>query len=309
MNLRHFTLTLAMPLWAASVMLSPVFAQQIYAAGPYTQNFCPEIRQSLIDRHFRHECVANDTSLNKIEQILAHSHHVALSPFDVVSLAVEDHPDQLTVIDLNLGMKCFYMVTSYGSIDTLYDLSHRIPVALPSADSHTAITFQHLQDIDAQLAQLYIISHYDDNLAAVQSVIDGVNALAFFAEFPDVDNSVVNAASDAGLNFVPVISADILNHDLAGQPLYLPHELIITPMRLLGRLARRDPNSFTTTCTPVVALTNSLSVFEDQTRESINQSDLIQELERFELDSDYDKFFQAVQPADPDRIDAILSIY
>lgn len=268
--------TLALLLTSGSAL-----AQQIHAGsatGSYTNDFCPQVEEALKAQYFEHRCTTSEGSADNVARVMANPGDAALGQFDVVAAAADDNPGTLAMVDPGIGLECLYAVTSESGIDNLRGLSPRMPVALPSERSGSTATFRYLQSLDEDLAQMRSISYYESALDAVQAVVDGNAALAFFVQFPNTNNTVFKTINDADLNFVPVINRQILRREVAGQQVYQPQEVVVTPAGLLGSLMGREPEKIVTTCMPVVLFTGDPGQFPEGSVDRQDQLDLIKQL-------------------------------
>lgn len=239
---------------------APALAQNIHAgsaSGSYTNAFCPQVQATLKKEYFEHVCATSQGTGDNVEKVLANPKDVGLGQFDIVAARAVEQPDKLTVVNPNLGLECLYAVTSDDSVDSLKGLSKRMPVALPPQKSGSTATFQYLQSLDENLNSLRNITYHDSALKAVEAVIGGDAALAFFVQFPDTNNKVFETINDANLKFVPVINRQILRREVSGYRVYEPQEVVVTPAGLLGRLTGKKPTTVDTTCTPVVLFTGA----------------------------------------------------
>lgn len=276
----HFP-TLALILTTTGLVANPVLAQSIHAGsatGSYTNDFCPKVEEALRAQYFEHQCVTSEGSGDNVQKVLANPGDAALGQFDVVAATADENPGHLAMVDPGIGLECLYAVTSDANVEGLRGLSPRMPVALPSQRSGSTATFQYLQSLDESLSQMRNITYHDSAMAAVQSVIDGNAALAFFVQFPNTKNPVFQAINDAGLKFVPVINRQILRREVAGQQVYQPQEVVVTPAGLLGRLTGREPEKIVTTCMPVVLFTGDPALFPEGSVERQDQQDLVTQL-------------------------------
>ena len=288
-------------------------AQKIHAgsqSGSYTNAFCPQVQATLKQQYFEHSCEVSQGTGDNVEKVMAAPADVGLGQFDIVAARAIEEPGKLAVVNPNLGLECLYAVTSDGSVESLKGLSKRMPVALPGEKSGSTATFQYLQSLDENLAALRNVTHYDSALKAVQAVIDGDAALAFFVQFPDTTNAVFETINDAKLHFVPVINREILRREVAGYRVYQPQEVVVTPAGLLGRLTGKKPTTVDTTCTPVVLFTGSA----DGMPEGVQREDqeevikLLAQVPRPES-SDWKDTFKNAVAIGKDKIDALVEKY
>jgi len=259
----------------------PASSQVIHAgsaAGSYTNDFCPQVRSAIAAEFFEHSCATSEGSSDNANKVMANPHDIGIGQLDVIAAIAEQNPGQLAIVDPGLGLECLYAVTSQPNVTALRGLSPRMPVALPSALSGSAATFGFLQELDEQLRALRNITHHAGPLEAVQAVVAGDAALAFFVQFPNTSNPVFEAINTAGLSFVPVVNRQILRREVAGIQVYQPREITVTPTGLMGRLTGREPTKLLTTCTPVVLFTGDASRFEAGTDAHDDQVALIAQL-------------------------------
>lgn len=311
MSVRYSTAVLLIA--GLGLMTHSALAQTIHAGsatGSYTNDFCPQVESALRIQYFEHQCATSDGSGDNVAKVLANPADVGLGQFDVVAAANDENPGQLAVVEPGIGLECLYAVTSDTHIDSLSGLSPRMPVALPPERSGSSGTFHYLQTLDESLAQMRTITYHDSALTAVQAVVRGEAALAFFVQFPNTNNPVFETINDAGLEFVPVINREILRRQVAGQSVYQPQEVVVTPAGLLGRLTGRDPKKIITTCMPVVLFTGDPSLFPEGTPEHQDQSDLIQQLAATEAPSggDWTDIFRNAVSVSRERVESLLDL-
>lgn len=273
------------------VLLSatPAIAQKIHAGsatGSYTNDFCPQVQAALKQQYFDHQCTTSQGSGDNVEKVLASPNDVGLGQFDVVAQAVDQNPGMLSVVDPGIGLECLYAVTNELNVDNLKGLSPRMPVALPPEKSGSTGTFKYLQTLDEGLAQLRNITYYDSAKAAVDAVVSGQAALAFFVQFANTKNEVFQTINDANLNFVPVINRQILRREVAGQRVYQPQEVVVTPAGLLDRITGKKDQTIVTTCLPVVLFTGNPENMEGTARQ--DQEDIVKQLAAVEPPSSGD---------------------
>ena len=264
----------------ASGVGAPAHAQKIHAGsatGSYTNDFCPQVQAALKLQYFEHECATSLGSGDNVEKVLASPTDVGLGQFDVVAAAVDQNPDKFSVVNPGVGLECLYAVTSDPNVTALKGLSPRMPVALPPEKSGSTGTFKFLQSLDPGLAELRNVTYYGSAKEAVDAVIANKAALAFFVQFANTSNEVFKTINDAKLNFIPVINRSILRREVAGQRVYQPQEVVVTPTGFMGRLTGKEPDKIVTTCMPVVLFTGSPASLPEGT-ERQDQEDVIKQL-------------------------------
>ena len=273
------------------VLLSAAFffaasaqAQKIHAGsatGSYTNDFCPQVQAALKAEYFEHQCATSQGSGDNVEKVLATPTDVGLGQFDVVAAAVDQNPGKLAVVDPGIGLECLYAVTTDPNVTSLKGLSARMPVALPPEKSGSTGTFKFLQSLDEGLAQLRNITYYGSAKEAVDAVVSNKAALAFFVQFANTKNEVFETINDAKLTFIPVINRQILRREVAGQRVYQPQEVVVTPAGLLGRLTGQEPEKIVTTCMPVVLFTGDPASMPEGTARQ-DQEDVLKQLAKVE---------------------------
>ena len=294
-----------------SLMTQSALAQSIHAgssAGSYTNDFCPQVEKALRLEYFEHQCTTSEGSGDNVAKVLATPTDIGLGQFDVVAAASDANPGQLAVVDPGIGLECLYAVTSEERVENLRGLSPRMPVALPPERSGSSETFRYLQTLDESLEGMRNITYHDSALAAVQSVAQGDAALAFFVQFPNTRNPVFEAINDAELKFVPVINRPILRREVAGQSVYQPQEVVVTPAGLLGRLTGREPDKIVTTCMPVVLFTGDPELFPEGSAERQDQQIIVQQLAATEAPTggDWTDIFRNAVSVSRDRVESLL---
>lgn len=256
----------------------PASAQSIHAgsaSGSYTNDFCPQVQATLKTQYFEHTCVTSQGTGDNVEKVLSNPVDVGLGQLDIVAAQALEHPDKLTIVNPKLGLECLYAVTTDQSVTSLTRLAARMPVALPPQKSGSTATFEYLQSLDAGLAKLRKVTYHQSALEAVQAVIKGEAALAFFVQFPNTENTVFETINDAGLKFIPVINREILRREVVGLSVYEPQEVVVTPAGLLGKLTGKEPTKIDTTCTPMVLFTGSPNQLPEGSTEREDQDEVI----------------------------------
>jgi hypothetical protein len=293
---------------------TPAMAQQIHAgsaSGSYTNDFCPQVQKTLASQYFEHQCATSEGTGDNVEKVLANPKDVALGQFDILAARATENPDKLAIVNANLGLECLYAVTKDASINRLKGLSPRMPVALPSEKSGSTATFKFLQSLDPGLAELRNVKYYGGAMDAVQAVINGDAALAFFVQLPNTKNAVFQAINDAKLNFVPVINREILRHEVSGYKVYEPQEVVVTPAGLLASLVGKKPVTIDTTCTPVMLFTGNPNLFPEGSNDRKDQEDVVKLLGSVPRPSggDWTDTFKNAVAIGQDKIESLIDKY
>jgi len=291
----------------------PVYAQSIHAGsatGSYTNDFCPQVEAALKAEYFEHKCTTSQGSGDNVEKVLANPVDVGLGQFDVVAAAVDQNPGKLAVVNPNAGLECLYAVTNDPNVTSLKGLSPRMPVALPPEKSGSTGTFKFLQTLDEGLAQLRNITYHGSAKDAVDAVTSNKASLAFFVQFANTKNEVFQTINDAKLTFIPVINRQILRREVAGQRVYQPQEVVVTPSGLLAGLMGKEPTKVVTTCMPVVLFTGAPeSVPEGTARQ--DQQDVIKQLAQVQAPTggDWKDIFKNTVAIGKSKLDELMQSF
>ena len=289
-------------------------AQNIHAGsatGSYTNDFCPLVAETLKKQYFEHACKTSQGTGDNVEKVLNSPKDVGLGQFDIVAARALENPDKLAIVNANLGLECLYAVTSDNDIKSLKGLSKRMPIALPGEKSGSTATFKFLQTLDEGLAELRKITYYGSAMKAVEAVISGDAALAFFVQYPNTKNAVFKAVNDAKLHFVPVINRQILRHEVAGYRVYEPNEVVVTPAGLLAKLTGKESQKIDTACTPLMLFTGSPNQFTEGSVEREDQDDVVKLLAGVPRPTtgDWKDIFNNAIAIGKDKIDALVEKY
>lgn len=279
------------------------------ASGSYTNDFCPQVEKALRKQYFEHQCTTSAGSGENVQKVLAQPKDVGIGQFDVVAAAADSHPDKLAIVNPHIGLECLFAVTNDQRVKSLSGLSPRMPVALPPPLSGSVATFKYLQDLDPSLAKMRHIKNYKSALEAVDAVAKDKAALAFFVQFPNTKNEVFKAINDAKLKFVPVINRQILRRQVAGQNVYQPQQVVVTPAGLLGSLFGREPDKIITTCMPTVLFTGAPNLFPEGSNDRKDQQDLIKQLAKVQAPTsgDWKDTLKNAVSVGKDKVDKLLS--
>lgn len=225
--------------------------------GSYHNVFCPQVQSAIKKEYFNHKCGTSGGTADNIEKVKAKPTDVGIGQMDLLADETE-----LEIINANIGMECMYAVTSDSSIDSLSGLSSRIPLVLPGEGSGSQKSFERLQSLDEGLASLRNVSNASSAFEAVQKVVSGEAAMAFFVQFPDTRNEVFKLINENKLTFVPVISRNILRQEANGLRLYEALEVNVTPQGLLSMIKREDAPTIQTSCTSIALFTGKADGLE-----------------------------------------------
>ncbi len=213
----------------------PVHAQdrKFYAGaetGDYFGLFCPHVLKTITANPFFFTeftgCEVSRGSAANIEQVLANPKAIGLSQADVALDALAQNPDKLAVSTADMGHECLFFVTNDASVNDLNSLPSRLPVALAGEGSGSDRTFRFLQSLNPSLESLRNIQRFGSSAEAVDAVIAGQAVMAFFVQFPNMQNQIFQKLLNAeNISFVPVISRPILRREVNGVRVYEPMEI------------------------------------------------------------------------------------
>lgn len=254
-NIKTISLAIALATSAFTAHAQSINAGS--ASGSYTNTFCPQVQDALKTEYFNMSCAESKGTGDNVGRVLQKPTDVGIGQMDLLAAQPEDVLAKLTIVNPGLGLECLYAVTADPSIESLSGISKRTPLALPSETSGSALTFKALQGLDENLAGLRNVKNYGDSLEAVNAVVSGDAAMAFFVQFPDKDNEVFKVANKNKLSFIPMISRKILRQEAGGIKLYEPSTVNVTPQGLLSIIKGGDQPSITTTCTNIVLFTGT----------------------------------------------------
>jgi len=226
--------------------------------GSYFNAFCPSVIEAIEKHHFNHQCATSSGTVDNIEKVRITPTDVGIGQLDIAAGATD-----LEVIDPDpgLGFECMFAVTNNESVRNLFDLSSRIPLALPGKGSGSEESFRRLQKLDKGLGSLRNITYYKSAYRTVESVVNGEAEIAYFVQFPDKRNPVFKLINDNNLSFVPVISRPILRQNTDGVKHYEAMDVNVTPASLLSKANGVLPK-IKTSCTPIVVFTGKLEGLE-----------------------------------------------
>ncbi len=243
----------------------PASAESIHTGGKngaYFNDLCPMVKEAVGKAYFKHKCEISSGTGDNVKKVIANPTDVGIGQADLLARLSEAERAKLTIVDAGVGVECLYAVTNDASITDLDGLSARIPVALPNANSGSALTFAGLQKLDKGLASLRDVTNYGTPSQTIAAVAKGDAALAFFIQIPNKDNAIFEQINSANLNFLPVISRDILRQEVGGTALFTAANVNVVPQGLLSRLKQDKPPMIETACTNIVFFTGSTAGLE-----------------------------------------------
>ncbi len=239
-------------------------------------------------------CEVTRGSADNIERVLVNPQHVGLAQVDVAFDALAKYPEQLVVSTANIGRECLFFATNVNEIKNLDHLPHRLPLGLAGEGSGSDLTFRFLQMLMPSLNNLQDIQRFNSSRDAVDALIRNEITMAFFVQFPNMQNSLFQRLLNAGnITFVPVISMPILRrevdsvgrqmlrHEVGGTRVYEAMEIELpqnTTSRFIGWWTGKP--ILETTCMRVAVVTGHPNRFAGNDAEIAKQLELIDALNR-----------------------------
>jgi len=218
--------------------------------GSYFNEICPAVQESIAKEYFKFPCKPSAGSGANIENTTANPKAVGFSQNDVkLSARTNLHSVKSGIFE------CFYGVTMDESIKSMLDVSDRLPMALPSVTSGSAISFRLMQEQEPELAKLRNITNFDSADAAVNAVIAGEAAMAFFAQLPNPSNELLAKINKAAMFYVPIVTRTLVKAEIDGEKLYTPMEVSVVPAGILSAAMGRKGPTVETLCTEILFLT------------------------------------------------------
>ena len=240
----------------------------------YTNDFCPAVQEAMLGPGFEHECTPSQGSWGNVGKIgtTQGAEHVALTQMDVAGLYESQNPGTIQVIrpDARAAepkvLECLFGVTARGRITSLSRIRDGARVLLPGPNSGSAKTFEYL--ISQGVIPPVEVRNVDGGALAL---VNELNAnpdsydLAFFVQFADTSNEVFKVVNGSdNLNFIPMLSRNLMRLEINGQRVYEGAEVTVTPADTLGQIGNligadigKDAAALKTACTPLVLATGS----------------------------------------------------
>ncbi len=249
-------------------------------SGSYYNDFGPKVKGLLDAAFLPYEVVTSAGSAANIASVAANPLGIGLTQSDVLALAIERDPslqDKLTVIRADVAFECLFAVTRPDVADRLQSwgdvqaYARRLRVVTGSESSGSAATVSFLQSLSDQFGRARI-DHLAGTDAAIDAVVGGNADIAFFVQFPNVDNPRFKAINDAKLAFVPVVDRTMLRQRAGGEQVYVAREVKVTPASLLSW---SGVQKVTTACTPIAYITGNPAALAEGSNERLDLDEVI----------------------------------
>lgn len=283
-------LLLGMAAILAVGVASPVSAQHaIYTGsqgGAYNSTFCPPL-PSVLDRAFfsGYRCSPSGGTLDNISKVLSKPTDVGFVQLDVLALQMQEKADlgkEISIIRSDIACEGMWMVSKNPALKSYGDVlgySRRIPFVLPGQGSGSYASFKFLQSIDPDgLGRATNVKFVQDAATVINTVAAGAdNAVGFFVQFADPENSNIRLMQEKGVNIIPVVSRDITkakvkDKDGKEQDLYQVQSFNLKSGGLFS-----SGEDKVTACTPVAVITGNPENAKTP-NDKDNQRDLIEAL-------------------------------
>jgi hypothetical protein len=268
----------------AVLAASPAMAQSIHTGsqgGAYNSTFCPPLPSVLNQAFFSgYRCMASGGTLDNIAKVLAKPSDVGFVQLDVFALQVQEKPElakQISIIRSDIACEGMWMVTKNPALKSYGDVlgfSRRIPFVLPGQGSGSSASFKYLQTIDPDgLGRATNVKYVNDTASVINTVAAGAdNAVGFFVQFADPENTNIRLMQEKGLTVVPVVSRQITQAKVKDQELYQ-----VQSFNLKAGGIFTSSEDKVTACTPVAVITGNPEAQTDKNQKD-NQKDLIEAL-------------------------------
>lgn len=237
------------------------FAERINTgeeAGTYHARFCPVLADQLARAEFAYTCEPSSGTAENIREVMASPAQLGYGQLDVFAHRLANAEDAGAVVAVRTDdvRQCLFAVSTRRDLQSFGELSARaaeLSFHLPPQESGSADTFGILQQIDAAgLGKAAAVQHAASAEQAIREALSQENAVAFFVEFPDPDDSRFALVRELGGHYVPIIDREILRQHIGGHKVYFAQETQVSNADWLTT-ARK----VVTACTPMVLFTGS----------------------------------------------------
>jgi hypothetical protein len=251
-------------------------------SGAYYNDIGPRVHEVLNRALFRYPLKTGKGSAGNFQAIAENAMIVALGQADVYALMNAQNPGK--VVSVPTGVReCLFAVTSNPGIageregdgwGNMMSLARRMRVALPGEESGSAKTFEFIQSINEQMAQVTNIRHYDSTDDAINAVALDQADVAFFVQMPDTSNQLFRFIKEKNLMWIGVGDRGMLRQEVGGTTIYAVDTVPVE--ETWGGFG--TPKTLTTTCTQVVVMTGDPSREDASDPQTLNdQVSLLQE--------------------------------
>lgn len=251
-------------------------------SGAYYNDIGPKVHAALNSALFRYPLKSGKGSGGNFSAIVDNPMVVALGQADVYALMNQQNPGK--VVSVPTGVReCLFAVTANQGIagesegdgwGNMMSLAKRMRLALPGAESGSTKTFEFIQTVNDNLAEVSNIKHYDSTDAAIDAVADDQADVAFFVQMPDTRNPLFKRIKEKDLKWIGVGDRAMLRQEVDGNMIYAVDTVPVE--ETWGGFGK--PTTLTTTCTQVVVMTGDPSRADASDAETLkDQLALLQE--------------------------------
>ena len=237
------------------------FASRIHTGdetGTFHARFCPELVSILGQSELAYTCQASTGTSANVREVMASRSDLAYAQLDIVARVLErlDGAGAIIPIRKDDARQCLFAVTKRRELQSFGELSALAPELkfhLPPEDSNSSGTFRILQEIDpAGLGRAAAVQHEASAEDAIRAALASENAVAFFVEFPNPNDTRFTLVRELGGHFVPIIDREILRHHIGGEKVYFAQETQVSNAEWL-----KSARKAVTACTPMVLFTGA----------------------------------------------------
>lgn len=237
------------------------FASRINTAeelGTYHARICPELARQLARSEFAYTCTTSPGTVENVRKVTAAPAEIGFGQLDVFARESGklENPENLVQVRTDDMRHCLFAVTKRRELQSYGELSALAPQLtfhLPPQGSSSADTFEILQQTDAAgIGKPKAVVHEASAEDAIRKALSDENAVAFFVEFPDPDESRFKTVLELGGHYVPIIDREILRQHIDGHKVYFAQETQVSNADWLTT-ARK----VVTACTPTVLFTGT----------------------------------------------------
>ncbi|HEX5599086.1 MAG TPA: hypothetical protein VFX46_00455 [Hyphomicrobiaceae bacterium] len=237
------------------------FASRIHTGdetGTFHARFCPELVSILGQSELAYTCQASTGTSANVREVMASPSDLAYAQLDIFARELErlDGAGAIIPIRKDDARQCLFAVTKRRELQSFGELSALAPELkfhLPPEDSNSSGTFKILQEIDAAgVGQAAAVQHEASAEDAIRAALASENAVAFFVEFPNPNDTRFTLVRELGGHFVPIIDREILRHHIGGEKVYFAQETQVSNAEWL-----KSARKAVTACTPMVLFTGA----------------------------------------------------
>ncbi|MFO7297088.1 MAG: hypothetical protein DIU57_001555 [Pseudomonadota bacterium] len=237
------------------------FASRIHTGdetGTFHARFCPELVSILGQSELAYTCQASTGTSANVREVMASPSDLAYAQLDIFARELErlDGAGAIIPIRKDDARQCLFAVTKRRELQSFGELSALAPELkfhLPPEDSNSSGTFRILQEIDpAGLGRAAAVQHEASAEDAIRAALASENAVAFFVEFPNPNDTRFTLVRELGGHFVPIIDREILRHHIGGEKVYFAQETQVSNAEWL-----KSARKAVTACTPMVLFTGA----------------------------------------------------